>query len=95
MGDAWGNRGRDALGDHGSWRVCVCVGGRAGEPRTVERTRRGEGRRQLELPQPGAGKWLFADRRLGFPCADVGTQALQPDLRDVSKVVRRAGSQGA
>lgn len=57
---------------------------------TVERTRRGEGRRQA-----GAGKWLFAHRRLGFPCADVGTAALQPDLRDVSKVVRRARSQGA
>ena len=39
-------------------------------------------RRRPELPRPGAMKWLFADQRRGFPRADVGTEALQPDLRD-------------
>lgn len=64
-------------------------GDSAGGPGTEEGTRPGKGRRRLELPQPGAGKRLFADHSLAFPCADVGTGALQPDLQDVSKVLSR------
>lgn len=68
-----------------AWRGRAGRGWGWGAPRRG--TRRGEGRRRWELPLAGEGRWLLADPRPGLPCADVGTEAVQPDVWDSSKVL--------